>query len=336
MFDKNKFAQILKNINDTYISQRDFAKKSEINRTYLSQYMNMKLNEPPKPKILRKLAEASNNIVTYNELMETCGYINDNYFINLQFQKDKLKETESYYIDKLVNYNISKDEQKIYNDLMNIINFTQFYNLSDVEIDNELHTYFNNMDYINDKSKKIILDKIKLFNKYHTEIMKIEKEIFDIEYNKNKNNVTYSSPINTVYTNKLFNIPVLSKIVADKPTLADEYLEGYLPVDPKMYGMTTANDYFYLKVLGESMNLKVHNGDYALIHQQIYAENGDIIVAIVNGDNEATIKRYKKLNDQFILLEPMSTDPTIESRTIDLKNSKFQIIGKAIGQFGKF
>ncbi len=75
MFDKIKFAQILKNINETYDSQRDFAKKSEINRTYLSQYMNMKLEAPPKPKILEKLANASNGITTYNELMKICGYV---------------------------------------------------------------------------------------------------------------------------------------------------------------------------------------------------------------------------------------------------------------------
>lgn len=74
MFDKNKFALVLKNINDTYDSQRDFAHKSEINRTYLSQYMNMKIDKPPLPKILEKIAEASKGITTYNELMTLCGY----------------------------------------------------------------------------------------------------------------------------------------------------------------------------------------------------------------------------------------------------------------------
>lgn len=135
--------------------------------------------------------------------------------------------------------------------------------------------------------------------------------------------------------NKLFVIPVLSKITAGQPILTDEYLEGYLPVDPNIYGMTTSDDYFYLKVSGESMNLKVHNGDYALIQKQDYAENGDIIVAIVNGDDEATLKRYKKINDEIVMLEPMSTYP-IEPIVINLKDTNFKIIGKAIGQFGKF
>lgn len=137
-------------------------------------------------------------------------------------------------------------------------------------------------------------------------------------------------------SDKLFVIPVLGKIAAGQPILAEEYIEGYLPVDPNVYGLKNSEDLFYLKVSGQSMNMKIKNGDYALIRKQDTAQDGDIIVAIVNSDNEATLKRYKKLNEQFVLLEPMSTDPTIEAITVDLKNTKFQIIGKAIGQFGKF
>lgn len=81
MFDKNKFAQVLKNINETYSSQRDFAKKSEINRTYLSQYMNMKLDDPPTPKTLKKLAYSSNGITTYEALMVICGYSNSSFYM---------------------------------------------------------------------------------------------------------------------------------------------------------------------------------------------------------------------------------------------------------------
>lgn len=138
------------------------------------------------------------------------------------------------------------------------------------------------------------------------------------------------------YKAKFEPIPVIGKIAAGQPILAQENIESYLPVDPNIYGLTSTDDLFYLLVSGQSMNMKVKNGDYALIHKQDYAEDGDIVVAIVNGDDEATLKRYKKLNDQFVLLEPMSTDPSIEAITVDLKNTNFKIIGKAIGQFGKF
>lgn len=134
---------------------------------------------------------------------------------------------------------------------------------------------------------------------------------------------------------KCYMIPIVGKIAAGKPILADEYLEGYLPVVPNFYGLKTSDDLFYLKISSESMNLKVHNGDYALIHKQDYAEDGDIIVAIVNGNDEATLKRYKKINDEFVMLEPMSTYP-MEPIIINLKETNFKIIGKAIGYFGKF
>ena len=75
MFDKIKFANILKKINDTYDNQVSFAKVSDVNRTYLSQYINMKLDNPPSPKVLKGIAYASNGIVSYSELMKICGYI---------------------------------------------------------------------------------------------------------------------------------------------------------------------------------------------------------------------------------------------------------------------
>ena len=133
---------------------------------------------------------------------------------------------------------------------------------------------------------------------------------------------------------EVFLIPILGKITAGQPILVEENIEGYLPVDPNIYGVTTSDDLFYLRVSGESMNLKVKNGDYALIRKQDYAEDGDIIVAIVNGNDEATLKRYKKINDEIVMLEPMSTYP-MEPIIINLKETNFKIIGKAIGYFGK-
>ena len=93
MFDKYKFAQIIKNIKETYNSQEDFSKRSGIGRTYLSQYMNMKLDEPPKPSMLQKLANHSNGIANYEELMIICGYINKNIlFLTREEQKEKLEK----------------------------------------------------------------------------------------------------------------------------------------------------------------------------------------------------------------------------------------------------
>ena len=134
----------------------------------------------------------------------------------------------------------------------------------------------------------------------------------------------------------LFLIPIVGKVAAGKPILANENIEGYLPIDPLMYNLTSPDGFFFLQIQGESMNKLIKNGSFALIKKQDYAESGDVIVAIVNGDNEATVKRYKQLNEQFVMLEPVSEDSSFQPITIDLKNTKFCIIGKVVGDFKRW
>lgn len=78
MFNKEKFSDILSKINKTYNSMTEFAQKADFDRTYISKYINLKLDSPPTPKILSKIANASNGITTYEELMLVCEYINKN------------------------------------------------------------------------------------------------------------------------------------------------------------------------------------------------------------------------------------------------------------------
>lgn len=329
MFDKNKFAQILKKINETYDSQRDFSKKSEINRTYLSQYMNMKLDDPPKPKILEKLANASNNIINYEELMKVCGYIKGDDNDNILKLYTLLDNLENYYTNN--NISLTQKEYEVEDALFEQFLKTTFSRrVSEKEIESSL----NDIDYISERSKQKIKKNLINTLDYFWQKHKIESAIKTYKYSST-NNYQSRDKKRTIEYSKLFNIPLLGKIAAGQPLLAEEYLEGYLPIDPNIYGMTTPDDYFYLKVSGESMNLKIHNGDYALIHKQDYADDGDIIVAIVNGDDEATLKKYKHINESTIALEPMSTFP-MEPIYINLKDTNFKIIGKAIGKFGKF
>lgn len=137
-------------------------------------------------------------------------------------------------------------------------------------------------------------------------------------------------------SDKLFPIPVLGRVPAGEPLLAAENIEGYLPIDPIMYKINNPDEYFFLKVIGESMNKLVKSGSYVLIHKQDTAENGDVIVALVNGNDEATLKRYKQLNEQFVMLEPVSEDSSFEPITVDLKSINFKIIGKVVGDFKRW
>ena len=325
MFNKNKFAIILKKINNTYDSQRDFAKKSNINRTYLSQYMNLKLEKPPKPEILNKLSQASNGIISYEDLMQVCGYnllthlSKDTYSDFIEITDDEW----SLLFGSSKNINLNNNEAVAWANLVE--------NLSNPRDSQKINFIEDNYTKFATNKDEFIMIR-RLFHFFLLILCKFigKKDAYDDlisdikEMNLKMNNST-----------SFFNVPIIGKITAGQPILAQENIEGYLPVDPNVYGLTTSSDLFYLRVSGESMNLKIHNGDYALIHKQDYAENGDIIVAIINSDDEATLKRYKKINDEIIMLEPMSSYP-MEPIVINLKETKFLIIGKAIGQFGKF
>lgn len=80
-FDKETFSNILNEIYNRYSNQRNFAKKANFNRTYISKYINKQLEVPPSAVLLRNLANASKGITTYQELMQVCGYLENDEII---------------------------------------------------------------------------------------------------------------------------------------------------------------------------------------------------------------------------------------------------------------
>lgn len=341
MFNKKKFAEILIKINETYDTMTEFAEKSGVNRTYLSQYINQKLDSPPSPKVLMKIANNSHNITNYEYLMQICGFLIDE-------KSGKLNDIRKAqqilkYENMIKKINLSNSEKEILNQLILYFNDNYDNNLSIEENKNNTLSIINNFKNIKNCDVLKIEDGFKLYivakcvniliDKIYEDQSEIDSKYNYIELVKQLD--ALSKDLNIENSSKIFSIPILGKITAGQPILVEENIEGYLPVDPNIYGVTTSDDLFYLRVSGESMNLKVKNGDYALIRKQDYAEDGDIIVAIVNGNDEATLKRYKKINDEIVMLEPMSTYP-MEPIIINLKETNFKIIGKAIGYFGKF
>ena len=90
-FDKKTFSNILNEIYNQYSNQRNFAKKANINRTYISRYINQRLEVPPSATILRRLANDSKGLTTYQELMQICGYLEENETI-ITNTKNKLEQ----------------------------------------------------------------------------------------------------------------------------------------------------------------------------------------------------------------------------------------------------
>ena len=125
---------------------------------------------------------------------------------------------------------------------------------------------------------------------------------------------------------EMINIPIVGKVTAGMPILATENIEDSFPV-PLDY-IKHNRELFMLKVSGESMiNAGINNGDLAIIEKQENAENGDIVVALI--DNEATIKRFFKEKDH-IRLQP--ENDTMKPIIVP----DCSIIGKLVGLFRQY
>lgn len=124
---------------------------------------------------------------------------------------------------------------------------------------------------------------------------------------------------------EMVNVPVIGPVAAGEPLLAEQNIENYFPI-PMEYMPNKQT--FMLKVHGESMiNAGILDGDLVLVEQSSVADNGDIVVALL--DDSATVKRFYKEEGIFRLQpENDALEPIIVR---DL-----QIMGKVIGVFRFF
>ena len=124
--------------------------------------------------------------------------------------------------------------------------------------------------------------------------------------------------------NPVTSIPILGTVKAGYDYLAQENWIGTIDVETSLVG--NGNEYFALKVHGDSMSPVLIEDDIVIIKKQNDFENGDIVVAIING-NEATIKKGKK-SDSSILLQPLNSayEPLIFTKE-EMKTIPVTIIG---------
>lgn len=93
-------------------------------------------------------------------------------------------------------------------------------------------------------------------------------------------------------------VPVLGRIAAGGPILAEEAVEDVFPLPKELVG---EGSLFLLKVVGESMvDAAICDGDWVVIRQQNVADNGDIVAAMIDG--EATVKTFKRTSGQVWLM----------------------------------
>jgi transcriptional regulator with XRE-family HTH domain len=99
LFDKSRFSKVLQSISEQYENQREFAKKSGINRTYISKYINQKIDTPPNAELLFKLAKSANGLIDYLTLMQIAGYFEKNDYDSIIKYGQSLNETYGTNID---------------------------------------------------------------------------------------------------------------------------------------------------------------------------------------------------------------------------------------------
>ena len=116
-------------------------------------------------------------------------------------------------------------------------------------------------------------------------------------------------------------IPLVGTVTAGTPITAIEYVSEYINFQP---ARNYSNPLFALKVRGESMiNAAILDGDIVVVEQTPYAENGEIVVALVDGDS-ATVKTFYKEDGHFRLQPENDTMDPIIVDSVD-------ILGKVVG-----
>jgi repressor LexA len=121
-------------------------------------------------------------------------------------------------------------------------------------------------------------------------------------------------------------IPILGRVAAGPPILAEENIEGTVLLDPTLAG---GNELFALRIKGDSMmGAGFFDNDLCIVQMAGSAENGDIVVAML--DAEATVKRLKKTEDTVQLIPE---NPDYEPITITAKDTDFRILGKVIALY---
>ena len=119
-------------------------------------------------------------------------------------------------------------------------------------------------------------------------------------------------------------LPLVGRVAAGTPILAEENIEEYVEVSPLAGG--DGGD-FVLEVRGDSMkDAGILDGDTVVVRKQKTANDGEIVVAIVGDDSEATVKRYFAERDH-IRLEPENDDFE------PIRSADVQICGRVIGVF---
>lgn len=140
-------------------------------------------------------------------------------------------------------------------------------------------------------------------------------------------------PVDLPETKQRTEIPILGRVAAGQPILADENVVDRVVIDRFFLGAANSRDVFGLVVHGESMiDDGIHDGDYIFVRKQSTAERGEIVVVMVEG--EATVKRIFPEGERIRLQPANATMRPLYVNRVDFR--AVDILGKVIGVYRRF
>ena len=299
------------------LSREDLAKKIGVSYSAIAMYEQG--NREPNTSLLIKLCE------TFNCSMD--------YLMGLTSHKNPKEELEK----KLYDFDLTEDE---YYDAINCFMNNDIQALSFVLLfsteqnSKEYNVLLTILAYVSDYIADIKLPNNKssleplVRDKFQKEIEKAYIPAKRLLLSLDKSKIIHNYKEN-MKTKNYYMTPVYGQISAGQPNWAEENIEGRIPIDTDLMDIYNPEEYFFLRVNGESMNKVIKNGAFALIHKQDTVENGEIAVVLVNG-YDATLKKFTKQGD-LIILEPNSTDESFETQVYD-KTTSIKILGKYVGK----
>lgn len=195
------------------------------------------------------------------------------------------------------------------------------------KIYNYLNSYIKNNGYPPSYREISSATDVKSTNSVKKYIDKLEeKGMIKKESTKNRCIKIISEEIESNLFSNTISIPLVGQVTAGIPILAQENITDNIVISRSFFG--TSDTVFMLKVSGDSMiDADIHDGDYIVVKQQSTAENGDIVVAMLDGF--ATVKSFYKEKD-CIRLQPQNIayEP--------IRSKEIVILGLVIGLIRKF
>lgn len=152
----------------------------------------------------------------------------------------------------------------------------------------------------------------------------------DIDYLLGRTSKTTYIPVPALHKGVVIN--VLGRVAAGIPI---EAVEEIVDTEEISEEMAKTGEFFGLRIDGDSMEPRMQKGDVVIVRKQDDAESGDVVIAMINGD-DATCKRLRKYRDG---IELISNNPSYEPMFFsnqEIQDKPVRIIGKVVELRGKF